>query len=251
MNELERQAYLSAFGIESYMPRWRLPFAPESVPCVLPVLENAKPEQGDSLLIAPEARPSEAVSTVTVDLLANLKERPAPVAPVNADSILKTLEENKLPALQPFSLSIWRPVSGMLIVDSRNTTLALPTDLLLNNILRACLGNEKFNLSEEILRWPMIENRFVSRTAVDARNELQTWLAVENELRPINRLWLLGDDASSYFISQDINAMENHWKTVPVAGLSGNMDLTALLMPSLNEILKNPLDKARLWAAIK
>ena len=85
---------------------------------------------------------------------------------------------------------------------------------------------------------------------MDARNELQTWLAVENELRPINRLWLLGENASKYFIAADMPVTGMCWQHVEVSGLPGQTQLTAFLMPSLNELLQSPLNKARLWAAL-
>lgn len=251
MNELERQAYLSAFGIENYMPRWRLPFAPDSLPCVMPVMGMNQSEKNEEFIPGFDSPQVAAISTTTANLLENLNSSSVPVTPVDVTSFIKVLEEKKAPVVAPFSLSVWRPIAGMLIIDSRNTTLALPTDLLLNNILRFALGDEGFNLNEEVLRWPMIENRFVSRTDIDARNELQTWLAVENELRPITRLWLLGDNATNYFITADASATENKWKKVPIVGLPGNVQLSALILPSLNDVLKNPLDKAHLWAAIK
>ncbi len=258
MNELQRQTYLSALGIENYMPRWRLPYAPEPVACVIPVIDtgNLESVSGSSVVLEQaisavifSISPSKTETATAVDVLANLDVRQKPSVPVNAAAILQQLEEKKPAVVAPFSLSVWRPSPGFLIIDSRNTTLALPTDLLLNNILRACL-TEKFSLSEEVLRWPMIENRFVSRTEVDARNELQTWLAVENELRPISRLWLLGESAGKYFIAEDISAVENRWKKIIVNGLSGQVQVTALLLPSLNELLQSPSAKARLWSVL-
>ena len=257
MNELQRQNYLSALGIENYMPRWRLPFAPEPIACVMPAItfEKSGPldlpaiiEQTISSAI-PAMPPSKAESAIAIDVLANLDVRQKPSAPINAAAILQQLEEKKPTIVEPFSLSVGRPAPGFLIIDSRNTKLALPTDLFLNNILRVCLI-DNFNLSEEVLRWPMIENRFVSRTEVDARNELQTWLAVENELRPINRLWLMGENAGKYFIPADISTIEHRWQKVAVNGLIGHTPLTALLLPSLNELLQNPSDKVHLWLAL-
>lgn len=258
MNELQRQTYLSALGIENYMPRWRLPYAPEPVACVMPVIDTANlesvsassavVEQTISAVIS-SISPSKTETAIAVDVLANLDVRQKPSVPVNAAAILQQLEEKKPVVVAPFSLSVWRPSPGFLIIDSRNTTLALPTDLLLNNILRTCL-TDKFSLCEEVLRWPMIENRFVSRTEIDARNELQTWLAVENELRPISRLWLLGESAGKYFIAGDLSAVENHWKKIIVDGLSGQVQMTALLLPSLNELLQSPIAKARLWSVL-
>lgn len=258
MNELQRQNYLSALGIENYMPRWRLPFAPEPVACLMPTItfdelesslrSPAAIEQTISSVISSIA-PSKVESAIAVDVLANLDVRQKPSSPINAAAILQQLEDKKPAIVAPFSLSVWRPAPGFLIIDSRNTALALPTDLLLNNILRVCLA-EEFNTSEEVLRWPMIENRFVSRTEVDARNELQTWLAVENELRPINRLWLLGENSGKYFIAADVSAIEHRWQKVVISGLAGLTQMTALLLPSLNELLQSPSDKARLWTVL-
>jgi hypothetical protein len=256
INEIQRQAYLSVLGIENYMPRWCLPFAPEPVACVLP-------ESGSSMDTAPGDIPAItsvvspvvatdtlAAASVAVDVLASLDAQQKSSGPVNAASILEQLEKNEAVVVTPFSLNVWRPVPGFLIIDSRNTALALPTDLLLNNILRHVIKTEKVKMIEEVLRWPMIENRFVSRTEIDARNELQTWLAVENELRPINRLWLLGENASKYFIAADMSVTEKYWQNIEVNELPGQTQLIAFLMPSLNELLQNPLNKARLWAAL-
>ncbi len=258
MNELQRQAYLSALGIENYMPRWILSSAPASVACILPSIEieglaaSTSSPLIDSLSSSPVAiAPVKLDSSVAIDMLVgDLDVMQRPVAPVNAASILRQFEEKKAPVVAPFSLSLWRPVPGFLIIDSRNAAMALPTELLLGNILRVVLGAIKPELNEEVLRWPMIENRFVSRTASDARNELQTWLAVENELHPISRLWLLGENASQYFVDEDVSVIQKRWQSVAVSGLSGHHSISALLLPSLNELLQRSNDKALLWAVL-
>lgn len=262
MNEINRQAYLSAFGIENYMPRWRLPMAPEPVACVLPVTLSAQP----AIHSAPPAIHAEALvprmqvpSTTTLtekigmatDVLASIVEpkrnTAANATPINAATILQQLGAAKTAAVvQPFTLSVWRPASGFLIIDSRNTKLALPTELLLNHVMRAVLGVEKIALDEDVLRWPMIENSFVSRTEDDARNELQTWLAVENELRPIKALWLLGDKAARYLLPPSAGYAEILWQLVPLA----NKEIHALILPSLNELLQQPTLKAKLWQCL-
>lgn len=258
MNELQRQSYLSAFGIENYMPRWRLPCAPEPIVCVLPIVT---PENSESIFDSPSAAApiissvissitsSKADSAITVDALADLDVRQKSTTQINAASILQQLKEDAPLAVLPFALSIWRPIPGLLIIDSRNTKLALPTDLLLNNILRAFTA-ETCDLREEVLRWPMIENRFVSRTEADARNELQTWLAVENELRPISRVWLCGENSARYFVAAGKSIMESRWQKVAIDGLSAQMQVSGLLLPSLNELLQNPQEKARLWSVL-
>lgn len=261
MNELQRQAYLSALGIETYMPRWQLPCAPESVACLVPVIDSqapvtCAPSRLIESIITPSITssilrtPAKLDSSPAIDMLGNLDVRQKPIASINADSILQHFEEKKEIFVAPFSLSLWRPVPGFLIIDSRNTTIPLPTELLLSSILRTVLGATKVDLKEEVLRWPLIENRFVSRTASDARNELQTWLMVENELRPINRLWLLGENAGQYLVNENISVIESRWLLTEVTGLSGKGSIPALLLPSLNELLQKPEDKALLWAVL-
>ncbi len=264
INELQRQAYLSALGIENYMPRLILPLAPRSVVCELPTpcdesvtqspqatalseLQNT-PLSFDVTKTAVESAPANLVAS---DILSDVAQLKKPIGPINAASILEQLEGKKQPAVAPFALSLWRPVPGFLIVDSRNTGLALPTELLLNNLLRCYLPATKPDLREEVMRWPMIENRFVSRTADDARNELQTWLAVENELRPISRLWLMGENASRYLLAKDVSPCDVYWQAQSISlANNGTTSLEALVLPSLVELLQQPLLKSRLWKRV-
>lgn len=261
-NEVQRQAYLSALGIENYMPRMILPFAPPSIPCELPLLDEPGVQLAQSTPVAPAYAallPPDSINALAesparaqaTDILADVGQLKKPVGSINAASILEQLEPKTLPAIAPFALSIWRPVPGFLIIDSRNTALALPTELLLNNLLRCYLPGLKLDLREEVMRWPMIENRFVSRTADDARNELQTWLAVEHELRPVSRLWLMGDNASRYLVAGESSPMDIYWQEHMVGSVTSSAtDLTALILPSLIELLQQPLLKARFWASV-
>lgn len=252
MNELQRQTYLSVFGIENYMPRWRLPCAPESVACVLPVITP--------VLDVPTIPVDAAISSQSQIAVTTSLEREPPqrlladiVAPssvpvrISVASILQQLEEKPVDIVPSFALSVWRPVPGFLVIDSRNTALALPTELLLHNILRAVIGNQLTGLQEEVLRWPMVENRFVSRTAADACAELQTWLTVEHELRPVTQLWLMGDNATRYLFAGESEPTENWWQPHSLP----NIGLPALILPSLNQLLQQPQLKARLWACIQ
>lgn len=248
MHEMQRQAYLSSLGIENYAPRWLLPAAPVSVACVMPVsdipiVSDVSPSIGDLATVIDTRIEHRISPSNLLTAIVDLGEQKKASSPVNAATILQQLEVKKAPVVQPFSLSVYRPVPGTLIIDSRNTTFALPTELLLNNILRALLKTTSFVLGEEVLRWPMIENRFVSRTEDDARNELQTWLAVEHELRPIQTLWLMGENAARYWLDADSDYSGLCWTKQSLKDLP----LKALILPSLNQLLQNPAQKSRLW----
>ena len=100
VHELQRQAYLSALGIENYMPRMILPFAPPSSVCELPVFAelHEAPSQQDKLppipVVAAEVT-SQANTTrnsVANDILADVAPAKKSPVPVNAASILEQLE---------------------------------------------------------------------------------------------------------------------------------------------------------------
>ena len=257
INEWQRQLYLSALGIENYMPRMYLPFAAPSRVCLLPDLASWQ-EISTSTLSEPQAtvlnlNPVSAQkhsSFGASEILTDISLAKKMTVTVNTETILQQLEIKKSPELNPFSLSIWRPVAGFLIIDARNTSLALPTELLLKNILLSYLPLQQLDLREEVMRWPMVENRVVARTEDDARNELQTWLSVENELRPIQKLWLMGDNAARYWLEDNSPISESYWQQRAVITQLSTQTLVAWVTPSLIELLQQPELKARFWASV-
>ena len=166
--------------------------------------------------------------------------------PVSAADILAQLDTKPV-TIEPFSLSIWRPLDGVMIIDSRNTKLALPTELLLNNVLRSVFSTQAIKPQEEVLRWPMIENSFAKRSKSDARTELQTWLSVQHEIRPIRYLWLMGSNAATYLLPESVEY------TVSIFNKLALLDSTlgALVLPSLNELLQKPSSKKQLLSALR
>ncbi|MES2675516.1 MAG: hypothetical protein V4660_14840 [Pseudomonadota bacterium] len=264
MNELQRQLYLSAIGVDTYMPRWQLPFASISNACVFPVSTIVQTEEKSDLYLDAEKVGPDVLQQVDAPQVANA------VTPIN-QLIGDLLETNKVkaslasavaeksielnltssshisPSVTAFSLSVWRPNDNLMIIDSRNTKLALPTELLLANILRSFFPNEKLELKNEVLRWPMIENNFAAHTAVDARTELQTWLSVQCEIRPIKYLWLMGENAGIYFLP--LEAERNNYLWLPT--LLEDLPVSALILPSCNELLQQPLLKNKLCSAFK
>ncbi len=265
MNELQRQMYLSALGVDTYMPRWHLPFAAMSMPCKNPVVEklNTPTENNirleldagssisskiETLDVPPTVTP---ISNLMIDLLHAkkiIKNSPSPSVVEDKQAQLNSKSsQNISPVIDAFNLSVWRPIENLMIIDSRNTKLALPTELLLNNMLRSFFPKCVLDLKEEVLRWPMVENSFAKHTIVDARTELQTWLSVQCEIRPIKYLWLMGANAATYFLPLDIERSECLWQSV----LLTDSLFGALILPSCNELLQQPLQKRQLYSAFE
>src|SRR5690625_1498716 len=134
MNELQRQRYLSALGVESYAPRWLLPGAPEPVLCTrLPVAAaegepepanlpaDAQPGAASSDVSAelrtlagrvPETRGEPRASTEGAQALSDMWRQnadcEAPPAGLPSPAARPPENQNALAVVAAFTLSIWR-----------------------------------------------------------------------------------------------------------------------------------------------
>jgi hypothetical protein len=270
MNELQRQMYLSALGIETYMPRWHLPFSPISMACKSVAIASAHHNEQNTIFVTPTVKnialenlsPLQALHSQTFDSqpLTNsitpinnlMSELFATKKIVNADIVKSSAADmkaqvNSAASITAFSLSIWRPMDEVMIIDSRNTQLALPTELFLQNILRNQFQKKKLDLKNEVVRWPMVENSLTKHTVDDARTGLQTWLSVQHEVRPVKFLWLMGANSATYFLPPDAVRNNCLWQAAALVDCS----VAALILPSLNELLQQPLQKKQLYSALK
>jgi hypothetical protein len=258
MHEMHRQMYLAAIGIDTYMPRYHLSIAPQSIQCEVysntfvsdtndPVVElhSHKIEQ-DSTSSSVESESASPLQSTAESLIADVSAPRSIAAKSVAADILKLLN-NEQRLIEPFSLGIWRVVPGVLIIDARNISQALPTGLMLKNISRIYFGAAEANqLQEEVLRWPIAVNRFSKRTEIEAREQLQSWLVAEYERQPIKHLWLMGENASTYLMPENSHFRDQCFTSIQLQVVS----LSALILPSLVEILNQPIAKRRVMNAI-
>lgn len=295
MNEVQRQQYLDAMGIDTYMPRWILPAAaspfscqpvlPES-PSVLAPAEATEPAQstvqGASEIAANapvaavpiaavnEASPSSQSSdpqsasqpvSVAKDVLASVvspttESKPAAAAtPVSADSILQSLSGEKRPDPR-FALSLWRVSDQLMVIDSRHSELALPTEPLLLNILSA-LGFPRQPLPKaEVLRWPMFENSYEPQGQAVARETLQAMLEAMLERQPCKHLLLMGAEACHYLLGDEqlgegFDAKASFDCHLGQAFSLETLAVDAIVVPSLSDMLQQPQLKSQTWQAIQ
>lgn len=287
MNEIQRQQYLEAMGIDTYMPRWILPSAAVPLSCA-PVLPRSEQDLQAS---EPAAQPrvqspvdpdvpqvpapaptanvvvTEVVDSATqapaksapIDVLASIESPSEPAkksAPVSAKSILENLDaETKRPDPR-FALSLWRVHDDVMVVDSRHAELALPTEPLLRNIL-AALGFASQPLPKaEVLRWPMFENSYEPQGQEIARETLQAMLEGMLEARPGKYLLLMGGEACHYLLGSEqlgegfdpqVSLDKHLGQSFALDALSA----TAIVVPSLSDLLQQPLLKRGAWRAIQ
>lgn len=264
MNEVQRQAYLSALGIENYMPRLVLPSAPLSVRCKLPdnleveghrspapVIDNPTPERQGDIKGAGGFSSLEEVAhdSKAGDVLQAFgKAKPVENVKAVVEPQPKVIEDTA----PNFALTVWRIESDLMIVDTREVKQALPTDRLLSNILIA-LGYHLPSLpTPKVLKWPMIDNDFSEQGGEDARNMLHAFLDAQLVLDPVKHLWLLGSAAASYILPAECSYPEViEGQLVP----GGRPEIESLATPvlvtsSLVDMLLNPSLKAQTWRVI-
>ncbi|QKX17375.1 hypothetical protein [Microbulbifer sp. YPW1] len=256
MNELQRTEYLTALGVTSYMPRFRLPLAAEPIQAPLPppaeeapeappraalMAEVAAPEQpaGDS---ADEVRSELAARTGSVDpapelgrVIGSITSETRVTATAKAAPVAPPQQQ-----VAPFVLSCWWLGEEVLAVDSREPGTALPVESLFGNIARA-LGWHQLPTGRDKLRWPLTENPFAAAAgADDARDTCSSWLEAACARKPVKSIWLMGEQAQSYCAPVTLDGPVNDWQGVSLVS-----------MPSLTELLTQPARKREVWNLLR
>lgn len=256
MNERARQQYLSALGIDSFVPRVILPWAPQPRLCPLPeIIEEAhtanRPRLSDTPLDnAPAKRHVKAAgaSASVGDVLGDMGI-PASSKPVRKVPVSLAAPKARQ-GVTPLHLHVWRTESNLLILDEHKPGSALPTETLLFNILLACRSQQKPLGAAERMRCPLNDQLAQIYSHADLREELQAWLAEALAQQPETELWLMGGELARCFIPPDNNPLEVRF-TWPQLSLSAHSPaVKALIAPSLTDMLEQPALKRPMWKAL-
>jgi hypothetical protein len=167
-----------------------------------------------------------------------------------------------------FVFSVWR-VKDILILDTRKVREALPTDHLLQNILRS-VGYAVAQLpASDSWRWPFDNKNFynkkfnnkvptteqVSLSAEQYKNEFeqasasaQAFVTGHHENSPLKYLFLMGEEASKFTLGDSIDFESSNGSI-----LQANLwqDIQCLIMPSLYSMLQEPSTKGIAWKALR
>jgi len=276
MNEVQRMQYLDALGIDSFMPRRILPNAPVMSLCepVTSGATTAPVETGsaakENLPIAasqagtPVAAMQSAAEPKAIPAVSAIESVPAKVAPAVLEQVATVTEQVKaepkatktVVPTPRFSLSLWQVGEQLLVIDSRQPQQALPTESLLSNILLA-LGFPAGPLpSAHVVRWPIMENRFESQGADEARGMLSALISARLETQPANHVLLMGEEACHYILPGDqladtqaesLTKLQGRLLAVPELAAG----LPVIVVPSLTAMLQEPELKAITWQAIQ
>jgi hypothetical protein len=260
MNELQRQRYLSALGIDTFVPRLVLPWAQPSQPCELPqapppadtgpaVMEAVRQEPAPAPVatVATPASGARAVNQVLRDMGASIAA-PVRKAPLAA-SVPKPRER-----LEAIHFHLWRPAEGLMVLDHYQPGDALPTHALLNNMLRLLWPEDTQIDAGEAVRCPVSDkvDHLYSRETM--QTELQLWFSEELGKTPQAQVWLLGAELAQSLIKHPPSSSDTPaapalaFKRWP---LNTEGATQALVLPSLTDMLNAPELKRQLWAAVR
>ena len=214
MHEAQRLTYLAHLGIDHYVARKPLQGA---APSVMPpvVVDEATPHLQEMV--------AESVSTVE-------RQQQVPIKPQT-----ETIR---------FSLHCWRIGDDLLVLDTHEPGAALPTDTLLLNIVRS-IGYPLQQLPQsEPLRWPLFENDQQANDENQARAMVQAYIQAQLSKQPANHLLLMGADAAKFTLDTF-----DGWQSVRGKHFQ-QWQSTLIVIPSLAEMLREPLLKRLAWEAI-
>jgi len=275
MLEKQRLIYLDSLGISNYMPRYVLPYALPSQLLSDELLQE--PTAFSTADISDDTHPPsvelDSVSTAPMvdavnplaDILSvakdgKVKEEKAIVQDEKASQREHTLAETEdsTASRQPlqFTLSIWRIHDDLLVVDSRQPGAALPTDKLLQNILRS-IGYHLAQLpASELLRWPLFKSSVLNKQSsedeqAEARAMVQAYISAQCTKVPTKTLLLLGQNAVNFVLAPDVNAESFFEKNKGTAVTLEQWQTTAIITPSLVDMLQEPLQKRVTWTALQ
>lgn len=240
MNETERNNYLAAMQIDTWLPRVILPNAAPSI------------INTDSAVISESFISQSVLKKVTEEIIVDvtIEEKVTTIEPI-------IVEQPYTPEITPlatssdetphFSLQLMQAGRCLLLVELPTGTafqIRDPAYQLLRNILRAAKLPDSPQLLGDIVHWPLFKQISIPQGTKEAQEFLQSFISTYQEQATDSCcLWLIGLSTIRYTIGLD----EQDYYQTPIVDLLGQ----TLLSPSLELLIDNPQYKANLWQSIR
>lgn len=232
MQQLQRQQYLKALGIVQYVPRELSPLSSH--------VEN----QLESEKVEPKRQ-----SPINIQELVDLEERSTkPFGEETCKESNPGWSKSELSLSEPLRLtfSLWQAGERILVCGcDRNSALPDTQQLqLLSNILSA-IGEQGELPEADLIEWPPFSGSAnASDSEQDVREFLDTVMQARLAVKPVKYMILLGEAGKWLVDEQHVADVEDRKIQMP----SG---VTALMVPSLAEMLITPQAKRQTWNQLK
>lgn len=241
--------YLQALGIVQYVPR-ELPLVSIAAQPAVETFKSSPPASEIDVKSEPVNKP---VST-SVESREAMTKSMAQLGNIGAEDKLKvsrvkladiaSASEPQAPSDIAVKFALWQPTDEVLVCSSVEDSLPDPEQiLLLGNILQA-MGQGSGQLPQmDIVEWPPYPN--ASGDTDEVREFLATLIRARINSKSAKILLLMGDAASQWLLTTDEKAAVANGQ-VSVFG-----QVTALLVPSLKEMIEQPSSKRKTWQTIR
>jgi len=244
-----RNQYLQKLGIVQYVGKDLPVVAPAAAPAA--EVSGVAPEIGQSGSADKQRRsmaelvniglgdkppkvatPSESPESEAQTLIAQQESKPAKA------EILQPAEDINL------KFALWQASEKLLVCSSIDDQLPDPAQiLLLDNILLA-MGQGDGPLPQmEMVEWPLHAN--MKGDEAEVRGYLATMLKARIDSKGIELVLLLGDPASQWLLNEQQRGAVSNGQ-VDILG-----QVTALLVPSLQDMIDKPECKRQTWQTIR
>ena len=250
VNALHHQ-YLQTLGVVQYVPRdlplvsiVAQPFvAAEAVSSAASLINfDAAPETISTSVNTPiSSSTPESLEAMTKSMaeLSNLNNKVKPGIKEAGPRL-----EPEAPSSIAVKFALWQPTDDLLICSSVEGSLPDPEQiLLLGNILLA-MGQGAGQLPQmDIVEWPPYPN--ARGDSDEVREFLATLIKARIDSKSAKTLLLMGDAAAEWLLTSDEKAATANGQ-VSIFG-----QITALLVPSLREMIEQPSSKRKTWQTIR
>lgn len=252
MIEQQRLQYLAALGIETYIPTRMLVHAATS-PILVPYEPEIVEDTADQTeVIEPPIDLPQPVVEIVADKEAQIEATQslseALAEPVAEPPVNITPSANAAPLR--FTLSLWTITPQLVVIDTRQTGSALPTDKLLQNMLRA-MGYPLAQLPpSELIRWPIFKQDPQADNVEEALAMVQANINARCARAEEISLLVMGKTAADCVLAP-CDEYTNYEQHLGQRIEHAPWQASLIVLPSLVDILEEPSRKALVWQALQ
>lgn len=264
-DELRRQAYLEAMGVECYLPRLLLPGARPSALCEmpdwLPPVAESQPGPGESAgAVAASAaagnEPAIAGRSGAADIQQLLDGTDVPKRAARAPTDIAATRQRSGAAIPRFSLSLVRAGRILLVDDGLGRDVDPQLYLHLLHSLLFALGGSAPEPSLDAFNWPLARVRggHVDQSQTAAREALTAYLDKQLQQGGAQYLLLMGDTTAGHVLGEAAEGGRRNGELLSHPQLSARCLVTASAARALSEPALKPViwrDVQPLVAAMK
>ena len=241
MQPSQQAYYLQTLGIVQYVPKESVLLVDEA-PAV--ALNDRSLDDAEEAVVDRKTVDVAARMNLNFDKPAAPKQASAIAAPVKT-TVSATPEPKTEAELIEVKFSLWQPNSEVLVCSAVEGALADADQMqLLTNILNA-VGCAIHRLPQmDLVEWPPYPNADGDENEV--REFLATLIQARLKARPVKYILLLGDGAADWLLSAQQRSEQSTF-----GSLALTPETTALLVPSLSNMIETPQLKGTTWQVLK